>query len=180
MSVLSALVNNKSQCIFNLFNARGAFVVTISAPKTPQPQTECVRECMCVAQVCASSSVCVCVSQSISLWLIMRTSLNKSSTTFQCHCRKLKDHSLISLAGCWLCACPSTTLSLSLLSLCDCPFSLSVLVPVTPCQSVLPASLPVVGASIILCRHNLTTGNAAHSKGRNDTYTTTTLGGCEG
>lgn len=186
VSVLSALVNNKSQCIFNLFNARSAFVVTISAPKTPQPQTECVRECVCVAQVCASSSVCVCVSQSISLWLIMRTSLNKSSTTFQCHCRKLKDHSLISLAGCWLCACPSTPLCacssspLSPITLWDCPSSLSVLVPVAPCQSVLPASLPVVGASIILCRHNLTTGNAAHSKGRNDTYTTTTLGGCEG
>lgn len=146
----------------------------LARPKC-QSHRQSVCECVCGSGVCKFK--CVCVSQSVSLWLIMRTSLNKSSTTFQCHCRKLKDHSLISLAGgCWLCAYPSTPL-------CACsssPLSLSLalclpLFPICACAchslSVRPACLPVVGASIILCRHNLTTGNAAHSKGKNDTYT---------
>lgn len=143
-----------------------------------------VSVCVCVAQVCASSSVCVCVcvSQSISLWLIMRTSLNKSSTTFQCHTPQLKDHSLISLAGCCpsppLCAYPSAPIPLRLFLPLPLLLPCSVPVPVTPCQSVLPACLPVLGASIILCRHNLTTGNAAHNKAKTTPTQQQHLKGC--
>lgn len=138
-----ALVNNKSQCIFNLFNARGAFVVTISAPKSRSNRLSVQASvCVCVAQVCASSSVyvCVCVSQSISLWLIMRTSLNKSSTTFQCHSPQLKDHSLISLAGC--CPSPPSLCLFHCASLCLC----LCLFPSLSLSLSLPVSLPCLPA----------------------------------
>lgn len=140
--------------------------------------TATVRVCLCVWLRCVRVQVCtcVCVSQSISLWLIMRTSLNKSSTTFQCHSPQLKDHSLISLAG----FCPFPPLcAYTSAPLCACASACSLLCS-CPCHSlsVCPALPAVVGANIILCRHNLTTGNAAHNKAKT-TPTQQQLKGCE-
>lgn len=154
----------------------------LARPKAAATDWVCKRVfvcvCVCGSGVCEFKCVCVCVclSQSISLWLIMRTSLNKSSTTFQCHSPQLKDHSLISLAGC--CSSPPFC-AYSTAPLCACASACSLLCS-CPCHSlsVCAACLPVVGASIILCRHNLTTGNAAHNKAKTTPTQQQHLKGC--
>lgn len=137
-----------------------------------------VRVCVCGSGVCEFKCVRVCVCQSVNQPVANNANkpqqkFNNISMSFSATEGSLSNLScrLLSLPPSPpLCANPSAPLCACASSLlCSCP-----------CHSlsVCAACLPVVGASIILCRHNLTTGNAAHNKAKT-TPTQQQLKGCE-